>query len=105
LLLCTISLTNTQWVSNYGVSSGDVNFTNAKGTAITCDAAGNSYVTGYSYENESQNDIITIKYTPAGDTAWVRSFNGDANLNDEGNGICVDNAGNVYVVGFAEFNG
>lgn len=105
LLLCTFSLTYSQWVSNYGNYAGDVNFTNAKGNAVTCDASGNSYVTGYSYEGASQNDIITIKYNQNGDTAWVRSYNGTANLNDEGNGICVDNAGNVYVVGFAQFTG
>ena len=105
LLLCTFSLTYSQWVSNYGNYAGDVNFTNAKGNAVTCDASGNSYVTGYSYEGASQNDIITIKYNPNGDTAWVRSYNGTSNLNDEGNGICVDNSGNVYVVGFAQYTG
>ena len=105
LLLCTFSLTYSQWVSNYGNFAGDVNFTNAKGNAVTCDASGNSYVTGYSYEGASQNDIITIKYYPNGDTAWVRSYNGTANLNDEGNGICLDSYGNVYVVGFAQYTG
>jgi uncharacterized delta-60 repeat protein len=105
LMLCTFSLTYSQWVSNFGTNSGDINFSNAKGNAVTCDASGNSYVTGYTYETASQNDIITIKYTPTGDTAWVRSYNGNANLNDEGNGICVDNAGNVYVVGFAQYTG
>ena len=71
---------------------------------MTIDSEGNSYVTGYTYESATLNDIITIKYTPTGDTLWARSYNGSANNNDEGTGICVDAAGNVYVVGFAEYS-
>lgn len=105
LMLCTFSLTYSQWVSNYGSLPGDVNFANAKGNAVTTDANGYSYVTGFSSELTTQNDIVTIKYTPTGDTVWTRSYNGTASLNDEGTGICVDNAGNVYVVGTAQFTG
>lgn len=104
LFLMTFSLTNSQWVSNYGDKGGDVNFSSARGSAVTIDAYGNSFVTGYTYEYATQNDIITIKYNCTGDTLWARSFNGNSNLNDEGTGICVDASGNVYVVGFAEFD-
>lgn len=105
-LLCMANLTYSQWVSNFGGTvNGDVNFTNAKGNSVTTDANGYSYVTGYSYETASQNDIVTIKYTPQGDTCWVRSYNGNANLNDEGLGIVTDLLGNVYVVGFAQYTG
>ncbi|MBE2219217.1 MAG: SBBP repeat-containing protein [Ignavibacteria bacterium] len=105
LMLCTFGLTYSQWVSNYGSLPGDVNFSNAKGNAVTTDANGYSYVTGFSSELTTQNDIVTIKYTPTGDTVWTRSYNGTSNLNDEGNGICVDSYGNVYVVGTAQFTG
>ena len=104
LFLFTLSLTHSQWISNYGDDGGDVNFSSAKGNAVTIDSEGNSYVTGYTYESATLNDIITIKYTPTGDTLWARSYNGSANNNDEGTGICVDAAGNVYVVGFAEYS-
>ncbi len=102
-LLFSTVLTFSQWISNYGDLGRDVNFTNAKGSAVTTDANGYSYVTGYTYDQATQNDIITIKYTPAGDTVWVKTYNGNANRNDEGKGIFVDNYGNVYVVGFAEY--
>lgn len=90
-----------QWVSNFG-GFGDVNFTNAKGNAITTDNLGFSYVTGFSSEGLNNNDIITIKYGSQGDTIWVRTFNGTSNTNDEGNGIYVDSYGNVYVVGSSQ---
>lgn len=103
LFLFTFSLTNSQWISNYGDDGGDVNFSSAKGTAVTIDSEGNSYVTGYTYEYATLNDIITIKYSPTGDTLWARSYNGSLSKNDEGTGICIDAFGNVYVVGFAEY--
>ncbi len=105
LMLCTFGLTYSQWVSNYGSIPGDVNFSNAKGNAVTTDANGYSYVTGFTTSLVSQNDIVTIKYTPTGDTVWTRSYNGTASLDDEGTGICVDGYGNVYVVGTAQFTG
>jgi len=103
LFLLTFSFSHSQWISNYGDKGGDVNFSNAKGNAVTTDSEGNSYVTGYTYENATLNDIITIKYNSLGDTLWTRSYDGTASKNDEGTGIYVDNYGNVYVVGFAEF--
>lgn len=91
-----------QWISNYGALPGDVNFSNAKGNSVVTDNSGFSYVTGYCNELITGNDIITIKYSASGDTVWSRSYNGTANLNDEGNGICIDASGNVYVVGSAQ---
>ncbi|HWA07797.1 MAG TPA: SBBP repeat-containing protein [Ignavibacteria bacterium] len=104
LFLLTISFSHSQWVSNFGDKGGDVNFSSAKGNAVTTDSYGNSYVTGYTYEAATLNDIVTIKYNSQGDTLWARSYNGTANRNDEGTGIYVDAYGNVYVVGFAEFS-
>lgn len=103
VFLLFIGTAYSQWVSNYcGDPSGDVNFASAKGNAVTSDNSGNCYVTGFSFENGNGNDIVTIKYNPDGDTLWARTFNGTANSNDEGYGICVDSYGNVYVVGAAQ---
>ncbi len=105
ILLLFCSLSYSQWISNYGNIPGDVNFANAKGNSVTSDANGFSYVTGYIYDPATLNDIVVIKYTPEGDTVWVRTFNGNDNQNDEGMGICVDSDGCVYVVGAAQYTG
>jgi len=91
-----------QWISNYsGHGLIDVNIENARGTAIISDISDNCYVTGYSTGNNTGADIITIKYDPNGDTLWVRYYNGNADLNDEGSAITLDHNGNIYVAGYA----
>ncbi|MEI6950344.1 SBBP repeat-containing protein [Paraflavisolibacter sp. H34] len=69
--------------------------------AITTDAAGNVYVTGYSQEAESYDDYTTIKYSPEGEQLWVALYNGPGNENDIPTALGVDTAGNVYVTGFS----
>lgn len=103
-VLSNLSFINSQWVANYGFKSGDVNFASSKGNAVVCE--GNfSYVTGYTQESATGNDIVTIKYNSQGDTVWVRSYNGTANSDDEGFGICVDDNDNIYVTGYAQNTG
>jgi len=95
-----LSLTQSQWVSNFGgFAQGDINFDNAKGNAITSDNSGNCYITGYSLENSTGNDIVTIKYNSEGTMVWAKGYDGTAHADDAGNGICVDQYGNVYVIG------
>lgn len=103
-VLSNLSFINSQWVANYGFKSGDVNFASSKGNAVVCE--GNfSYVTGYTQESATGNDIVTIKYNSQGDTVWVRSYNGTANSDDEGLGICIDDNDNIYVTGYAQNTG
>jgi len=47
------------------------------------------------------SDYLTIKYSPAGDSLWVRRYDGGDNSipQDNANAITVDQAGNVYVTG------
>lgn len=83
------------WVSRYnGAANNDDN-----SYAIAVDGNGNSYITGRSYSSVTLYDIVTIKYNSAGIEQWVRIYNGLSNLNDNGVGIKVDNAGNVYITG------
>ncbi|MCW3070327.1 MAG: hypothetical protein JWO44_217 [Bacteroidetes bacterium] len=87
-----------QWTYRY-IGKGD---NSDKGNAITVDAGGNSYVAGSTYGAGSGKDYCTIKLNAAGDTLWVRSYNGIGNGNDEASSIAVDAAGNVFVTGYSK---
>ena len=85
-------------------SSGDVDwsfsFGAGRGKAITMDASGNIYTTGYAYiDGTTGTDYLTIKHYPDGDTAWARTYSDDSYGTDYGNDVAVDPSGNVYVTG------
>jgi uncharacterized delta-60 repeat protein len=86
---------DTAWVRRYN-GPGD---NRDEGKAIAVDGSGNVYVTGYSYGGGTSYDYATIKYSPDGDTAWVRRYNEPGNNVDEAYAIAVDDLGNVYVTG------
>ena len=86
---------DTAWRRRYdGPGTGD----QARGIAV--DGSGNVYVTGYSHSG-TNNDYLTIKYYPNGDTAWVRRYDGTGYDSDEAHDIVVDGSGNVYVTGYS----
>lgn len=70
--------------------------------AIAVDAAGNTYLAGYSYSQSSLKDMCVIKLGPNGDTLWVKKHDGTANGNDEATDVKVDGSGNVYITGFTK---
>ena len=86
-----------QWTRQLGTASED------QATAITSDAAGNVYVTGYTLgalDGQSSLggiDLFITKYDTNGVKQWTRQF-GSAG-NDLAHGISNDAAGNVYVTG------
>jgi hypothetical protein len=89
---------DTVWVRTYagpGASENNDDYA----LAIAVDDAGNAYVTGHSPGSGTSDDVVTIKYYPNGDTAWVRRYNGPGNDVDAANAIAVDDIGNVYVTG------
>jgi hypothetical protein len=67
--------------------------------ALAVDSHGNVYVTGGSYGLGGNTDIATIKYDSAGNTAWIRRYDGPGNGTDSGRSLVVDGEGNVYVTG------
>ncbi len=70
--------------------------------AVTVGRSGNIHVTGYSYGGTvTGTNYATIKYTPAGDTLWVRRYNPQDNFIDVPTGIVVDSVENVWVTGRA----
>ncbi|HVP35814.1 MAG TPA: SBBP repeat-containing protein, partial [Terriglobales bacterium] len=97
-----VSDSNPFWGASFNSPYNMVDF--AYGIAV--DPPGNIYVTGESYKYEQigsgykySSDCVTIKYTPGGDTLWLRRFNGWADSNDAGLDIAADTRGNVYVTG------
>lgn len=84
------------WLQSYNGTAND----NDQGAAIVLDDAGNVYVTGYSNNSGTFNDITTIKYNNSGVLQWASSYNGTFNNYDQGNALTVDASGNVYVVGY-----
>ena len=88
---------DTVWVRRYNglANSYDMAF------ALTVDDSGYVYVTGYSQGIGTGYDFTTIRYTPQGDTVWVRRYNGPGNLDDYPSAIALDGSNNVYVCGYS----
>jgi len=81
-----------QWF-NYSGESLDV----AKSSTV--DSAGNSYITGTTYNAISNYDIYTIKINSSGIKQWEVIYNGPLNSLDSPSEITVDKSGNVYITG------
>jgi uncharacterized delta-60 repeat protein len=75
------------------------------GYGMTIDALGNVYVTGFSVSSGSQEDILTIKYTSAGDSVWVRGYDGSGHADDYAYNVVKDHLGYVYVTGTSAGSG
>jgi len=95
---------NLRWLSQTGSAAED------QAMAVTCDTAGNSYVTGYiggtaTIANTALpfygwNDIFIAKLNNDGQFLWAR-HGGGAKL-DLGTSITVDEESNVYIAGMFE---
>jgi hypothetical protein len=86
-----------QWVAAY---NGPGNYGD-QAWAMAADAAGNTYVTGNSWDAATVDDYATIKFSSAGVQQWVARYNGPANYQDQAWAIARDAAGNLYVTGFS----
>ena len=95
---------DTLWVRRYnGEANGrdEPSSSDWSGQPLAVDRSGNVYVTGRSIGTGTFFDYATIKYSPDGDSLWVRRYNGPADSNDFANAIAVDDSGNVYVTGIS----
>ena len=111
LLLMTLCAADSTFSQNFNWSVQAGSSLQDAGTAIAVDAEGFCYVTGYfqgtvTFQTTTlksmggSRDIFVAKYTRNGVLVWVRHAFGP--LDEEGDGIAVDNAGNVYVTGTFE---
>lgn len=91
-----------QWASIYD----GISHRNDYGADVTADNFGNVYVTGpEAVDTLGNKDYTTIKYGPAGNTLWVRSYNGETGGSDLSNIIKLDAGNNVIVTGNSPGNG
>ncbi len=88
---------NELWSWRWGGSYKD------KGVSMDVDASGNVYATGYRSQHSQMGteDYLTIKFTPEGDTAWARLYDGYGHFQDVPTKLLVDGAGDVYITGWS----
>ena len=69
---------------------------------LAIDASGNVYACGESAGIGTDQDCLTLKYSPAGNLLWSKTYNGSVNGWDLLESVAVDSAGNAYVTGSVE---
>jgi hypothetical protein len=94
------SLGNLVWVSRYDGTAQEDDVA----AAIAVDSLGRACVTGYSFGTGNHyEDYATVRYSPTGETLWVRRYHGGSG-DDDARALGLDRAGGVYVTGFSESN-
>jgi hypothetical protein len=75
-------------------------------SAMCLDPAGNVILVGRTGDptRRSSTDFLTVKFSPAGDTLWCRTFDCGDNEDDYPVAVTADGAGNVYVCGASFHN-
>jgi hypothetical protein len=85
------------WLHQFGTRDAD------DAQAVAVDAAGDTYVVGQTFgalagqTSAGMIDAFVRKYDPAGDEVWTHQFG--STERDMANGVAVDGAGDVWVVG------
>ncbi|MCK4344242.1 MAG: SBBP repeat-containing protein, partial [Bacteroidales bacterium] len=94
---------DTLWTRQIGSNNNDVP------ENIIVDESGNIYITGSFSDGAdfggtvlnayNQEDAFLAKYNPDGTLAWAKNI-GQGQNRQKGNGLAIDNSGNIYMVGF-----
>ena len=91
---------DTSWVRLYDSPWGRWDYA----TDIEVDAQGNVYIAGWSWTMTDQ-DMLIVKYSPAGDTLWTARYTSGVDQRDETTAMTIDDDGNVYAVAKSWING
>jgi hypothetical protein len=90
---------DTAWTREYSSPLDPVD----RVTDLKTDASGNTYVTGYGYqqlaEDDRATDYVTIKYDTNGNPNWIKRFDGTAQSQDRSMAIAIDQSGCAFVTG------
>jgi uncharacterized delta-60 repeat protein len=101
LLPLTLSAQGENWVYRYnGPGNGD-----DRAYDIVYGADSNIYAAGYCLGSGTNNDILMISLTPAGDSNWVYRYNGPGNDWDELDAVVYGADGNIYAAGYSMGSG
>ena len=98
------------WDSVFGVTQGHFPLGTPTGDAfarsVAVDSADNVIVTGGASFDNTAEDIVTIKLTPAGGLDWIKSYDYvNQHGADEGTKVVIDASDNVIVAGTSLGNG
>ncbi|KPK64440.1 hypothetical protein AMJ83_01630 [candidate division WOR_3 bacterium SM23_42] len=88
---------NELWVARY---NGPAGF-NDEAAALVIDDLHNTFVTGFSADPDTIDDIVTVKYDSAGNELWVSRYNGPLGGYDRAYALVLDSGCNVYVAGYS----
>lgn len=87
---------NQQWASRY---SGGTGTSEETPFAMTVDASGNVFLTGYSNSQSAYFDFLTVKFNSSGAQQWVKYYNGVEGFFDKAIDVLTDSGGNCYITG------
>lgn len=86
----------TLWTARYDGAFHD----NDEAYDVAVDKFKNVYVTGRSFANSYNDDIVTIKYNESGTVQWIKSFDGPTSKNDIPVGLVIDSLTNIIIAGY-----
>ncbi len=95
-LLAVAAAPYTQWTQRYDGSAGGSDYA----TDMAVDSAGNAYVTGYAKIAGKNYGFATVKYDPAGNVVWTKTYNRQTTSYDYAMAITLDASSNVIVAGY-----
>jgi hypothetical protein len=76
-------------------------YAHALGQDVAVDGLGRAYVTGYGFNENGFEDMVTLSYSPDGDLTWTQIYADPNGHSDRSAAIAVDEAFNVIVAGDA----